>query len=307
MRRLLLAAGAVALLCAAAPAAAAPAPPVPGGPPGVRYVALLADAAARLRSGDRPGARTDLAAAGALSPSAHAVVDAARADLAAGLDDSAAARLEAAVRWLSLPAGAEPSDGGTARSRLQDVYGRPVFSTLDRPRDESLLDRLGGWLQDLAGRLAGASDNRLLIAGAALLAALLAWLLARQVRGASATRRRAAPADTLAGLADPDAEWGLALAAAAAGEHREAVRRAFRSALLTVALSTATAIDPSWTTRELLARLRAPAEVLAALAPAAAAFERAWYSGEATTSAEWEVARDRCAQVRRLCGARASR
>jgi hypothetical protein len=63
-------------------------------------------------------------------------------------------------------------------------------------------------------------------------------------------------------------------------------------------------VDASWTTRELLARAAGDADLVAALAPAAAAFDHAWYSGAAVGEAEWLVARDRCAAVRRLAGGR---
>jgi len=81
------------------------------------------------------------------------------------------------------------------------------------------------------------------------------------------------------------------------------VRRAFRSALLAVARRGRLPVEASWTTRELLARAAGDADLLAALAPAAASFHRAWYSGAPVTEADWMVARDRCAAVRRLSGA----
>ncbi|MBJ7596344.1 MAG: DUF4129 domain-containing protein, partial [Candidatus Dormibacteraeota bacterium] len=84
------------------------------------------------------------------------------------------------------------------------------------------------------------------------------------------------------------------------GEYREAVRRAFRSALLAVAVRGRVPIDAAWTTRELLQRIDAGGDVLVALAVAAALFERAWYSGVAVTRDDWTLAEERCATVRRL-------
>ncbi|MGH7687266.1 MAG: DUF4129 domain-containing protein, partial [Candidatus Dormibacteria bacterium] len=75
-------------------------------------------------------------------------------------------------------------------------------------------------------------------------------------------------------------------------------------ALLTVAERGRLAVDPSWSTHELLAATRGDAGLLAALAPAAALFDRAWYSGAAVTEADWEQARERCAALRRLARAR---
>ena len=114
--------------------------------------------------------------------------------------------------------------------------------------------------------------------------------------------RRAARASTSCAAAgdDPDAEWRAAERAAAAGDHREAIRRAFRSALIEVALRGRVHLDAAWTTRELLARCDADGDVLVALAAAASLFERAWYGGRAVTAADWDLAAERCAAVRRL-------
>jgi hypothetical protein len=48
----------------------------------------------------------------------------------------------------------------------------------------------------------------------------------------------------------------------------------------------------------LLASVSADGDLLAVLAPAAASFDHAWYSGEAIGADEWERARKRCAAVR---------
>ena len=99
---------------------------------------------------------------------------------------------------------------------------------------------------------------------------------------------------------DPDAEWRLALAAAQRGEYREAIRRAFRSALLDAAGRGRLNADTSWTTRELLASIQADPALRAAVLGAAAEFDYAWYSGRPSDAASWEQARVRCDAVRTL-------
>ena len=130
------------------------------------------------------------------------------------------------------------------------------------------------------------------------LAALIVW---RRLRGSAALRGAAIEEPATSGD-DPDAEWSAAQRAAAAGEYREAVRRAFRSALLEVAVRGRVHIDSTWTTRELLQRCHADGDVLVALAAAAALFERAWYSGNPVTEADWTLAAERCGTLRRLTG-----
>jgi hypothetical protein len=61
-----------------------------------------------------------------------------------------------------------------------------------------------------------------------------------------------------------------------------------------------TRIGRAWTTREMLATLSADADLLAVLAPAAAAFDSAWYGGEPVGAAQWEIARARCEAVRQV-------
>ena len=78
------------------------------------------------------------------------------------------------------------------------------------------------------------------------------------------------------------------------------MRRAFRSALLEVAVRGRLHIDSAWTTRELLQRCHADGDVLVALAAAGALFERCWYGELAVTQDDWVRAEERCATVRRL-------
>jgi len=97
----------------------------------------------------------------------------------------------------------------------------------------------------------------------------------------------------LAGICNTDIELTTAL------DHREAIRRAFRSALLDIC-GRRVRIDRAWTTREMLATLSADADLLAVLAPAAAAFDSAWYGAEPVGAAQWEIARARCEAVRQI-------
>lgn len=203
-------------------------------------------------------------------------------------------------------AGSSSPDLAEARRRLEDVYARPPLDQLDKPRSQGVFDRLAGAIGDLFNRAAGGDRALFLVLGALALAALL-WVLLRRLRSVSAPTQPQLRASLRTEGSEPDEEWTAALAAAGRGDHREAVRRAFRSALLTIALRGRLTIDPSWTTRELLANTRADAGLLAALAPAAAAFDVAWYSGRTVTAADWEVQRRRCEVLRSMAGHRARR
>lgn len=213
-------------------------------------------------------------------------------------DDDARTRLTAMAATLAHPPGSVCAGfSGAARRALSDVYASPDFRHLDDNTQQGWLATVLGWLGRLLGGVAGVGWLTVLV-GLAILAGLAA-LAVRRWRSA-APLRAARLAEPGVHGDDPDAEWRAAGRAAAAGDHREAVRRAFRSALLEVARRGDARVDPAWTTRELLRRCRAGGEVLAALAPAAALFDRAWYSGSAVTAADWEAARERCAAVRRL-------
>jgi hypothetical protein len=207
--------------------------------------------------------------------------------------DDARRRLDAVIGLLAEPGGAVcGADTTAARAALQAVYRSPVFADLDR-RPVAAPSSSGPTL----------SRSELLI-----LVIVLAVILAAVVAfGIWRLRGVASPVTTVAGSAeppgtgtDPAVEWRLADAAAAAGHHREAIRRAFRGALLDVAVAGRLTISASWTTRELLSQARADADLLAALAPAADSFDRAWYAGQAVSQGDWEQARARCETVRSL-------
>jgi hypothetical protein len=215
-------------------------------------------------------------------------------------------RLQALAGVLAVPPGSTCNvDSSAARQALRDVYASPVFANLDQSSQPSLfsriLDFLGG-LIDAIRRTLGTGGSLLLaaavIAGAL---ALAAWRLRRGLGSRPAHLRDEPAGDS----DDPDVEWKAATTAAARGDYREAIRRAFRSALLDIALRGTARVDPAWTTRELLGSLAADGDLLAALAPAAGAFDYAWYSGNAIGSDLWLQAKARCEALRSMVRKRA--
>lgn len=297
-----------ALLLAVLLGAARPPAALAATPDAVAYVQLVDAAVAHLQAAppEVDAALAAVASARRLAPPPGGLLGLVTADLARvppDVDD-ALTRLRAVAAVLALPPGAEPGDDAAARQRLADVYRQPAFAHLDQPPSQSPLAQLFDALRRLVGeatRVLGTNGS--LLAGGAVLLAVLALVL-RLVHGAGGRRaRRAAPQPEVAPL-DSEEEWAGAAAAAAAGDFREAVRRAFRSALLSLALQGRLPVDASWTTRELLARAAGDAELVAALTPAAAAFDRAWYSGQAVDEARWREARERCAAVRRVAEGR---
>lgn len=218
--------------------------------------------------------------------------------------DGARTRLDTIAATLELPHGSTcNADQRPARSQLNGVYQSPVFANLDRkpagPNPISqFLSWLGSLLSGISGHLGPAGSIAL---GATLLAAALA-LAAWRLRGVLGARPARAADEREPDSGDPEREWRLADRAAERRDYREAVRRAFRSALLMVAIRGRLAVDPTWTTHELLAATRGDAGLLATLAPAAQVFDRAWYSGALVSEADWQQARARCDAVRRLAG-----
>ena len=293
----------VAISAMTVPGLVSPASAAPSCAP-LAYQAALAGAAAALQQAppDLATARADLEAAAATAPESGPVLAPLSADLGASPPDVADARLRLEVLSSALrypPGSVCPLSATAARAALHDVYSSPDFRHLDDASGPSWLDRVLTFLRDLLGRAASGLGviGSLLLALAVL--GIAAFLLWRRWQGDAALRparaeEPAAPGD------DAGAEWRAAERAAASGDHREGVRRAFRAALLDVAASGSIRVDAAWTTRELLARCRAEGDLLAALAGAAALFDRAWYSVRPVTAADYALARDRCAAVRRL-------
>jgi hypothetical protein len=293
-RRLLLLLGTLAALAlgAANPAAAACA---------TEYLVSLQQVRSHLDSGgapEDPGTLRRIAAA----TSSASVLQPVIGDLEAtppNLSD-AKRRLDAILGALQLPPQtACGQDTAAARGALRDVYQSPVFDNLDQappPPSQPSVSPLAGLLRAIGLPLA-------ILILALILAAIAGYALWR-LRGVSAGADTVAGEEPAVAGSDPDAEWRQALDAAQRGDHREAIRRAFRSALLDVAGAGRLTMNAAWTTRELLAQASGDADLLAALAPAADAFDRAWYSGAAITAQDWEVARGRCQAVRSLAGRR---
>jgi hypothetical protein len=272
--------------------------------PALSYQAGLVAAAAALEAVPAAvaTARSDVAGLLGADPSRGIALQPVLVDLSAAppqLDD-ARTRLEAMSATLAYPPNSTCNYNGTAaRNTLHGVYASPDFKHLDDSNQPGFIDAILTFLGNLFGRAAGALGvaGGLAVALAVLgLAALLAW---RRWHGSAASRGAIADERPARGD-DPDAEWRAAERAAAAGDHRQAIRRAFRSALIEVALRGRVHLDAAWTTRELLARCDADGDVLVALAAAASLFERAWYGGRAVTAADWDLAAERCVTVRRL-------
>ncbi|MFN2581392.1 MAG: DUF4129 domain-containing protein [Candidatus Dormibacteria bacterium] len=208
---------------------------------------------------------------------------------------------------LALPPGAVcNADVSPARTALTQVYGSRDFAGLDQPPpSESLLSRIADWFASLfrqAAQALGPAGAILLGGVMLLLVAVFTWWRVRAVRAGRAARiSDEPPGDT----DDPGREWAVAMQAASRGEYREAVRRAFRSALLEVARRGRLAVDPSWTTRELLRATQGDAVLITVLAPVADSFDTAWYSGMTVTREDWDRARVRCEAVRAAAKRRA--
>ena len=281
----------------------------------VDYLAAISEARAALSATppDASAAFTVLQAGVAAYPSAAQTLTPAMHLLAGTPPDIADARsrLDTLAHTLALPHGTTcNADQRPALSTLHGVYASPVFANLDsKPAGPNPISQFLSWLGSalrwLLSHLTGAlgTDGSIAL-GAAILAAALG-LAAWRLRGLLASRAAAMTAAGAPDTDDPDIEWTFAAAAAQRGEYREGIPRGLRSALLTVAVRGRLAVNPSWTTHELLAATVGDAQLLAALAPAAALFDRAWYSGAAVTAADWEQARARCSAVRELARARA--
>jgi len=268
------------------------------------YLAHLdhADAALAAVPVQTATALAELDQAEQLAPSAGPELSPIIAGLTATPPDVAGSpqRLDILVSTLALPASSPCGvDGQAARNLLHQVYASPVFADLDQNQQPSLLDRIGAAINWLLSHLFGALGTGGSIAlGLLVLVAIIAFI-AYRVRGVIGARRVALAGEPSTAGDDPDAEWRLAVSAARRGDHREAIRRAFRSALLDVAGHRAQ-LNRAWTTREMLATIAADPDLLVVLAPAAASFDTAWYGVEPVRAEDWDVARARCEAVRRV-------
>ena len=208
--------------------------------------------------------------------------------------------LDLLTTTLALPAGSACDvDSRDAENVLHSVYASRVFADLDQNQPPSVFQRIGAAINWILSHLYGLLGNGGSIGLGALVLAVIATFVFYRLRGVAGGRRANHGQEPATVGDDPDDEWGMALAAAQRGDHREATRRAFRSALLEVAGRRAR-IDRAWTTREMLATISADADLLAVVAPAAAAFDRAWYGDVPVTATDWDIARARCEAVRNV-------
>jgi Domain of unknown function (DUF4129) len=298
--RLFGAAAALAALAAVTTTAAVRA----AGCPALDYQAGLVSATAALRQtpANVPAALGEVTALVGADRGSEVALGPVLDDLTASppLVNDARVRLSSMSAALAYPAGSVCNENaGAARDALHNVYASPDFRHLDDSNQPGFLAGVLRFLAGLFGAAAGAlgtvggSILAIVVAGLALLFAWRRWHGSAALPGATS-------AEPQGDGDDPDAEWAAAQRAATAAEYREAVRRAFRSALLEVAVRGRLHIDPAWTTRELLQRCNAQGDVLAALAAAAALFEHAWYGRVAVTVDDWTRAEERSAAVRRL-------
>jgi hypothetical protein len=268
------------------------------------YIGLLdtADSALAAVPAQPVAALTALTQAEDLAPSTAPVLAPIIGGLTSTPPDVAGSRqrLDLLSTTLALPAGSACNvDSREAENLLHSVYASHVFADLDQNPAPSWISQIGAAINWLLSHLYGLLGNGGSIGLGALVLAVIVAFVVYRIRGVAGGKRAKAGQEPATAGDDPDDEWGLALAAAQRGDHREAIRRAFRSALLDVTGRRAR-IDRAWTTREMLATISGDADLLAVVAPAAAAFDQAWYGDVPVTAADWDVARARCEAVRRV-------
>jgi hypothetical protein len=303
VRHRLAAVGICLALIAGAVSAAAPARAA-GSCVTLEYLTLLGRAGGALAAvpAQPAAALTAVIEAEDLAPSSSSELSPITAGLTASPPDVAGSsqRIDLIVSTLALPAGSACNvDSRAAENALRQVYASSVFADLDQNQPPSIFERIGAainWILSHLFGLLGSGGSILL--GLLVLGAIAAFVIYR-LRGVAGGRRALGSDEPATSGDDPELEWQLALAAAQRGDHREAVRRAFRSALLEIA-DRRTHLDRAWTTRELLATLSVDADLLAVVAPAAASFDKAWYGGAPVGAADWDIARARCEAVRRV-------
>lgn len=268
------------------------------------YIGLLdtADSALSAAPAEPVAALTALTQAEDLVPSAVPVLAPIIAGLTATPPDIAGTRqrLDGLTTTLALPAGSACDvDSRDAENLLHNVYASHVFADLDQNTPASIFQRIGAAINWVISHLYSLLGNGGSIGLGVLVLALIAAFVLYRVRGTAGGRRAKQSQEPATVGDDPNDEWDLGLAAAQRGDYREAIRRAFRSALLDVTGRRAR-IDRAWTTREMLATISGDADLLAVVAPAADAFDRAWYGDVAVTAADWDIARARCEAVRKV-------
>jgi hypothetical protein len=288
-------AGAGAFLVGAVPTAAAGC--------SADYVAQLRQVRSELEAGSSiPAAVQQLQALA--SADAAATLDPVISDLQGGDLAGAERLLGTDVTTLQSPEGSGcGTETGADRRALSGVYHSPPFANLDQPPPSDWAQQLLDDIASFLSRAVSAVGPLGTILLAALILGVVVAIAVWRVRQVIASGREpkvdpgAVPAD-----ADAEAEWAGALEASERGDFREAVRRAFRSALVSLVQRGRLPVQPAWTTPELLAHAGGDPELAARLAPAAAGFDRAWYSETPIDADRWEEVRGECQAIRALSG-----
>ncbi len=293
---LLAAAAALALSCA----------PVAAASCGGDYVAQLVQVRGELVTGASvPAVVQRLQALGSADHASSALAPVI-ADLEGG-DVSDAERLLATTAASLQGSPGAGCSGLTASDRqaLSRVYASPPFANLGQPSSpnwlQQIVDALGNALSGVLGTLGPLGAGILAVLLLGMVAAIAVWRV-RQVM-APGREQPAGPAAAPPEV-DPEREWSRALAASEGGDFRSAIRHAFRSALVSLVQRGRLPVQPAWTTPELLAHARGDPELTAQLTPAAAGFDRAWYSGQPVDAGRWEEVRGHCQAIRGLAGVR---
>ena len=268
------------------------------------YLAQLGQVRDQLLAGGSLPVAVDQLQALATADQAHAALDPVIADLQNGDAADAESLLGATVATLRVPGGSGcAEETGAERQALSHVYLSHTFANLDQPATpdwlEQIVNAIAGFVSGAVGALGPLATGAIALLVLAVVVAVAGW----RVRQVIATGRepRAGP-DAAPAEADPEVEWRHALDAARVGDFRGAVRHAFRSALVSLVQRGRLPVQPAWTTPELLAHARSDPELSERLAPAAAGFDRAWYSDAPVDPERWEEVRGHCQAIRALSG-----
>jgi len=289
---LLAAAG--ALLLGAVPAAAAGC--------STAYVAQLGQVRSALEGGSAIPAAVQELQALASADGAGAALQPVITDLQRDDVGGAESLLGAAVTTLRAPGGSAcRAETSTERQALTGVYHSPTFAGLDQPASTNWVQQILDDIATFLGRVVGTLGPVATILLAALVLGVVAAIATWRIRQVIASGQEAAlEPGSVPGGTDAEEEWAGALAASERGDFREAVRRAFRSALVSLAQRGRLPVQAAWTTPELLAHAGGDPELSARLAPAAAGFDRAWYSEAPVDAGHWEEVRGECQAIRAL-------
>ncbi len=204
-----------------------------------------------------------------------------------------------------VPGGASAAD----RAALAEILARPEFArrTADPEALRRRLLRLWADLLELLGTSEAeryASTGRMIFLGAVAAALLLLLVAARRRRSAAAARAGGIAAEAAARPGARDATADDAAQALARGDAREAVRRAFLSALAALERAGRVQGGRTLTNGEIVAAVEGgatststPAPLAAEVAALARAFDRAIYGGLPVPPGDARAAVDRARRV----------